>query len=48
VMLTKSLKSSFFSGEGFTVRFNGPGRLIWQTRARPTIGWLRGLLQTVT
>jgi uncharacterized protein (TIGR00266 family) len=48
VVLTKSLKSSFFSGEGFIVRFNGPGRLIWQTRARPAVGWLRGLLQTIT
>ena len=48
VVLTKSLKDSFFSGEGFIVRFTGPGRLIYQTRARPSIGMIRGLLQTVT
>ena len=47
-MLTKSLKDSFFSGEGFIVRFTGPGKLIYQTRARPSVGMIRGLLQTVT
>ena len=48
VMLTKSLRSSFFSGEGFTVRFTGPGKLVYQTSARPSVGWIRGFLQTVT
>ncbi|MSR48310.1 MAG: TIGR00266 family protein [Planctomycetes bacterium] len=45
VVLTKSLKASLFSGEGFTVRFTGPGKLLYQTRARPSVGWIRGLLQ---
>jgi uncharacterized protein (TIGR00266 family) len=48
VVLTKSLKDSLFSGEGFVVRFTGPGKLIYQTRARPSIGLIRGLFQTIT
>jgi len=48
VVLTKSLKDSFFSGEGFVVRFTGPGKVIYQTRARPSIGLIRGLFQTIT
>lgn len=48
VVLTKSLKDSFFSGEGFVVRFTGPGKLIYQTRARPSVGMIRGLFQTIT
>ena len=48
VVLTKSLKDSFFSGEGFIVRFTGPGKLLYQTRARPSTGMLRALFQSVT
>ena len=48
VVLTKSLKDSFFSGEGFIVRFTGPGKLIYQTRARPSAGMIRGLFQMIT
>ena len=48
VVLTKSLRDSFFSGEGFVVRFTGPGKVIYQTRARPSTGLIRGLLQTLT
>ena len=48
VVLTKSLKDSFFSGEGFVVRFTGPGKLIYQTRARPSVGMIRGLFQAIT
>ena len=48
VVLTKSLKDSFFSGEGFVVRFTGPGKLLYQTRARPSVGMIRGLFQAIT
>jgi uncharacterized protein (TIGR00266 family) len=48
VVLTKSLKDSFLSGEGFIVRFTGPGNLIYQTRARPSVGMIRGLFQVFT
>ena len=48
VVLTKSLKDSFFSGEGFIVRFTGPGRLIYQTRTRPSVGMFRALFQSIT
>lgn len=48
VVLTKSLKDSFLSGEGFIVRFTGPGNLIYQTRARPSVGMIRGLFQAIT
>lgn len=48
VVLTKSLRDSFFSGEGFVVRFTGPGKVVYQTRARPSTGLIRGLVQTLT
>ncbi|MFM9058371.1 MAG: TIGR00266 family protein [Planctomycetaceae bacterium] len=47
VVLAGSLKDSFFSGEGFVVRFTGPGRVLYQTRARPSLGLLRGLVQSI-
>ena len=47
VVLAASLKDSLFSGEGFVVRFTGPGRVLYQTRARPSTGMLRGLFQTL-
>lgn len=48
VVLTKSIKDSFLSGEGFVVRFTGPGKVLYQTRARPSLGLIRGFLQTLT
>jgi uncharacterized protein (TIGR00266 family) len=48
VVLTRSLKDSFFSGEGFVVRFTGPGKVIYQTRSRPSAGMLRTVIQSVT
>lgn len=47
VVLAGSLKDSFLSGEGFVVRFTGPGRVLYQTRARPSLGLLRGLFQSL-
>jgi uncharacterized protein (TIGR00266 family) len=47
VVLAGSLKDSVLSGEGFVVRFTGPGRVLYQTRARPAIGLLRGLVQSI-
>lgn len=47
VVLAGSLKDSVLSGEGFVVRFTGPGQVLYQTRARPAAGLLRGLLQTL-
>lgn len=44
VVLTKSTKDSFLSGEGFVVRFTGPGKILYQTRTRPSTGLLRGLV----
>jgi uncharacterized protein (TIGR00266 family) len=48
VVLTKSVKDSFFSGEGFVVRFTGPGKVVYQTRARPSMGLIRGFIQSMT
>ncbi|MBK8094995.1 MAG: TIGR00266 family protein [Verrucomicrobiaceae bacterium] len=48
VVLTKSIKDSLFSGEGFVVRFTGPGKVVYQTRARPSMGLIRGFIQSVT
>jgi uncharacterized protein (AIM24 family) len=47
VVLAGSLKDSVLSGEGFVVRFSGPGRVLYQTRARPSLGMLRGLVQSI-
>jgi len=47
VVLAGSLKDSVLSGEGFVVRFTGPGRALYQTRARPALGLLRGLVQSI-
>ncbi|MBM4023505.1 MAG: AIM24 family protein [Planctomycetes bacterium] len=47
VVLAGSLKDSFLSGEGFVVRFTGPGSVLYQTRARPSLGLLRGLFQSL-
>ena len=48
VVLTRSLKDSLFSGEGFVVRFTGPGKVIFETRARPSLGLIRGFVQSMT
>jgi uncharacterized protein (TIGR00266 family) len=47
VVLAGSLKDSFLSGEGFVVRFTGPGKVLYQTRARPSMGLLRGVVQSL-
>lgn len=46
VILARSTKDSLFSGEGFVVRFTGPGTILYQTRARPSAGLLRTLFQS--
>lgn len=48
VKVAGSLRHSFLSGEGFVNRFTGPGRILYQTRARPSQGLLRGLFQMAT
>ena len=48
VKLTDSLRHSFLSGEGLVNRFTGPGTLLYQTRARPSRGFLRGLMEMAT
>jgi uncharacterized protein (TIGR00266 family) len=48
VSVTKSVRHAYFSGEGFVVRFTGPGKVLYQTRARPSAGLLRGLVNTIT
>jgi uncharacterized protein (TIGR00266 family) len=44
VTLTKSLRHAYFSGEGFVIRFTGPGKVLYQTRSRPNGGFLRSML----
>jgi uncharacterized protein (TIGR00266 family) len=48
VKVAGSLRHSFLSGEGFVNRFTGPGTILYQTRARPSQGFLRGLFQLAT
>ncbi|MFN5074419.1 MAG: AIM24 family protein [Planctomyces sp.] len=45
---SERLTDSFFSGEGFINRFTGPGRLLYQTRVKPSGGLLRLLFSAVT
>lgn len=40
VKATKSIKDSLMSGEGLINKYTGPGRLYYQTRAKPTTSWL--------
>ncbi len=48
VKVADSLRHSYLSGEGLVNRFTGPGRLLYQTRARPSRGFLRGMLDIAT
>jgi uncharacterized protein (AIM24 family) len=48
VKVAKSLRHSLLSGEGFVNRFTGPGTLLYQTRARPARGFMRGILDFAT
>ncbi len=48
VKASQSLRDSLMSGEGFVNRFTGPGRLYYQTRVKPSIGFLGYLLNAVT
>lgn len=48
VKVAGSLRHSLLSGEGFVNRFTGPGKLLYQTRARPGRGLLRGLMDLAT
>ncbi|MBL9126377.1 MAG: TIGR00266 family protein [Verrucomicrobiales bacterium] len=48
VKVAKTLRHSFLTGEGFANRFTGPGTLLFQTRARPGRGFLRGIADLAT
>ncbi len=48
VKVTSSIRQSLLSGEGLVNRFTGPGTLLYQTRARPGRGFLRGLFDAAT
>jgi uncharacterized protein (TIGR00266 family) len=48
VTVAKSIRHSFLSGEGLVNRFSGPGTILFQTRARPGRGFLRGLADLAT
>ena len=48
VKVAGTLRHSFLSGEGLVNRFTGPGTVLFQTRARPGRGFLRGMLNFTT
>lgn len=48
VKSSRKLSDSIFAGEGFVNRFTGPGRLMYQTRVKPSAGFLRTLFNAVT
>jgi uncharacterized protein (TIGR00266 family) len=45
VKATESLKDSLLSGEGLVNRYTGPGSLFFQTRGKPSGGFLSTILQ---
>lgn len=48
VKASQSFRDSLMSGEGLINRFTGPGRLYYQTRPKPTVGFLQYLFNAVT
>ncbi len=48
VKVASSLRHSYLSGEGLVNRFTGPGKLLYQTRARPGRGFMRSMLDVAT
>ncbi len=44
VKATSSVKDSILSGEGLVVKYTGPGKVYFQTRGKPSTGWLSSLL----
>jgi uncharacterized protein (AIM24 family) len=48
VKVADSLGHSFLSGEGLVNRFSGPGSMLYQTRARPSRGFLQNILNIAT
>ena len=47
VKATSSVKDSIFSGEGLVVKYTGPGKVFYQTRAKPAAGWLSSLFSAM-
>ncbi len=45
VKATDSLKDSLLSGEGLVNRYTGPGRIYYQTRGKPSAGFLGRLFE---
>ena len=48
VKASRSLRDSLMSGEGLVNRYTGPGKLYYQTRVKPSVGFLGYLLNAVT
>lgn len=48
VKSSDSVKDSLLSGEAFVNRFTGPGRLYYQTRVKPVVGFFNYLLSAMT
>ena len=48
VKVAESIRQSYLSGEGLVNRFTGPGKLLYQTRARPSRGFFRTMLEVAT
>jgi uncharacterized protein (TIGR00266 family) len=48
VKATRTLKDSIMSGEGLVNRYTGPGKIFYQTRAKPSVGFLGRLLDLST
>jgi uncharacterized protein (TIGR00266 family) len=48
VKASRSLRDSLMSGEGLVNRYTGPGRLYYQTRVKPSTGFLGQLLNAIT
>lgn len=48
VKATETVKDSLFSGEGLINRFTGPGKVYYQSRAKPSESWLARIIGAAT
>ena len=48
VKASKSVRDSLMSGEGLVNRYTGPGRVYYQTRTKPSIGFLGYILNAMS
>lgn len=48
VKSSTNIRDSMMSGEGFINRYTGPGKVLYQTRAKPSVGFLGYIFNAMT